>query len=520
MSTNRKLIKSTGIIGSATIASRVMGFIRDVLFARFFGTGMYAQAFVVAFRLPNMLRDMVGEGATNAAIVPILTEYRHLRTQEEYWKASRVILNLLLTVLIVLSIIGVVFSPLLVKVIAPGFIGDPEKFKITVFLTRMLFPYILLLGMVAYSKGVLNSLDYFTTPAFAPVVLNATMIFALLVLCPIIGIKGLILGVLAGGIFEILIQIRPLRKKGFRLKKTFEFKHPVAKRIGELLLPRALGTAVYQLSVLVDTVLASLAWIVGSGGVAGLYYANRLIHLPLAVFGISLATAALPKMTKEAASKDMESLKNTISFSLRAVFTVMIPATAGLMIMGRYIVKILFERGEFTSYSTGITVNALFFYAIGLFAYAGIKILVSTYYSMGDTRTPVKTAVVSLLVNIILNLLLMKPLKIGGLALATSIAACTNFVLLYRQLAIRIGDIGTARIIGSFLRVCGATCIMGMVTYWGSRMFLSCAGLEGLNGFVKIFIVILSSGVVYLTAGYVIKVEGVRRLWGMVFNSR
>jgi len=261
--TNQKLIKSTGIIGSATIVSRVLGFIRDVLFARLFGTDIFAQAFVVAFRLPNMLRDMVGEGATDAAIVPILTEYRHTRTPEEYWEVARIILNLLLAVLVILSIAGAVFAPALVRLIAPGFLRSPEKFATTVLLTRVIFPYILLLGMVAYSKGVLNSFHYFTTPAFAPVVLNTTMILALLALCPVIGIKGLVIGVMLGGILEVLMQVRPLRARGFRFEKGFRLMHPVVKRIGRLLLPRALGTAVYQLSVLIDTVLASLAWIVG-----------------------------------------------------------------------------------------------------------------------------------------------------------------------------------------------------------------------------------------------------------------
>jgi len=518
MTTKRKLIKSTGIIGSATVVSRVLGFARDILFARLFGTNIYAQAFVVAFRLPNMLRDMVGEGATDAAIVPILTEYSHTRTREEYWEVARVILNLMLTVLVTLSVAGVVFAPALVRVIAPGFLRDPEKFRTTVMLTRMVFPYILFLGMVAYSKGVLNSFHYFTTPAFAPVVLNTTMIIALLVLCPVIGIKGLILGVILGGIFEMLIQLPPLRAKGFRFGRSFTLAHPIAKRIGRLLLPRALGTAVYQLSVLIDTVLASLAWIVGSGGVAALYYSNRLVQLPLAVFGISLATAALPKMTKEVSANDMEALKDTISFSLRTVFAVMIPAAVGLAVLARPIVRILFQRGAFTEYSTAITASALLFYSFGLFAYAGIKILVSTFYSMGDTRTPVKTAAVSLVVNLVLNLILMFPLKIGGLALATSIAAMTNLVLLYVILKRKIGDPGTAGIVSSLGRICAAALLMGVFTYFSSAALLSKDGLSGPVVFAGLGGIILVSAGLYLAAAWATGVEGARRLLGYVLN--
>jgi len=498
----------------------VLGFVRDILFARLFGTNIFAQAFVVAFRIPNVLRDMVGEGATDAAIVPILTEYRHARTPEEYWEVARIILNLMLTVLVVLSVAGVVFAPLLVKVIAPGFIRTPEKFAMTVFLTRMIFPYILFLGMVAYSKGVLNSFHYFTTPAFAPVVLNITMILTLVVLCPVIGVKGLVIGVMAGGIFEMLIQVPPLRAKGFRFGRGFHLVHPIAKRIGKLLLPRALGTAVYQLSVLIDTVLASLAWIVGAGGVAALYYSNRLVQLPLAVFGISIATAALPKMSKEAASNDMARFKDTVSFSLRTVFTVMIPAAVGLMILAKPIVRILFQRGEFAAYSTAITSSALFFYTFGLFAYAGIKILVNTYYSMGDTRTPVKTAAVSLVSNLVLNLILMWPLKIGGLALATSIAAMTNFTILYVILMKRIGDIGTARILSSLARICAAAGVMGLFTFVTARIFLQTSGLSSLAVFGRLVVTVFASGIVYLVSAFLARVEGVRRMWALVLAHR
>ncbi len=505
----KNLIKSTSIIGGATVASRVLGFVRDVLFAKFFGTNMFAQAFVVAFRLPNMLRDMVGEGATNAAIVPVLTEYKHIKSDEEYWDAARAILNLMITALIVITAIGVLFAPLLIRLIAPGFLQDPKKYQMTVTLTRMMFPYILLLGLVAYAKGVLNSLNYFTTPAFSPVILNITLIFSLFVLCPVLGIKGLVSGVILGGIGEILIQIKPLKARGFTIKGVFNLVHPVIKRVGKLLLPRALGSAVYQLSIFVDTILASLAWVVGAGGVAGLYYANRIVHLPLAVFGISLATAVLPKMSKEIAVNNKEEFKKTISFSLRTVFTVMIPAIAGLLVLSRSIITILFQRGAFTEYSTGITTKALFFYSFGLFAYAGIKILVSAYYSMGDTKTPVKTAAFSLLINIVLNLILMWPLKIGGLALATSIAAITNFIILYVLLIRKIGDIETKRTVLSFLKITMAAIVMGICTYFLKEYLLKDA--EGVSAAIRLVLTILSSLGVYLLFGWIMGVEGIRK---------
>ncbi|MBU0683394.1 MAG: murein biosynthesis integral membrane protein MurJ, partial [Candidatus Omnitrophica bacterium] len=315
-----------------------------------------------------------------------------------------------------------------------------------------------------------------------------------------------------GGALEVALQIVPLKKRGFSFGKGFCLVHPVAKRIGVLLLPRMVGTAVYQLSVLIDTVLASLAWIVGSGGVAALYYSNRLVQLPLAVFGISLATAALPKMSKEVAVKDMEKLKKTVSFALKTVFTVMVPAAIGLVILARPIIRILFQRGEFTEYSTMITSDALFFYSFGLFAYAGIKILVNTYYSMGDTRTPVKTAAVSLLINLGLNLALMYPLKIGGLALATSIAATANFVILYVILTKRIGSINGAGILKTFIKICVAGLIMAVIIFVLREMCLQITGLSSCKMFLRLIMIVFAGSVVYITAAYVIGVEGVRKM--------
>lgn len=515
--TNRKLIRSTGTIGFAISASRVLGFLRDILFARWFGTNKFAQAFVVAYRLPNMLRDMVGEGATDAALVPVLSEYHHTKSREEYWAAARVIFNVLILILSVLTVLGVLLAPVIIRIIAPGFLEDPETFSMAVDLTRILFPYIFFLGLVAYSKGVLNSFHYFLAPALSTVVLNICMILSLIFLRPFLGIRGVAFGVLIGGFLQVLMQIRPMYKRGFSLRGEFRLTHPVAKRIGKLLIPRAIGTTVYQLSLLVDTVLASLAWIVGAGGVAALYYSNRLIQLPLAVFGISLATAALPKMSREVALNDMEQFKRTISFSLQTVFSIMVPSAIGLMLLSRPIIQVLFQRGEFTAYSTSITVNALFFYAIGLLAYAGIKILVSAFYSMGDTRTPVRTAARALIVNVVLNLILMWPLKIGGLALATSIAATTNMVVLYVILDKRVGGIGTREILKALGRTLSASLVMGIVTFAGMAVLLGGGDAEKFLVAMKLVGLIMLSAVVYIAAAYAIGDKGIRKFTKEVY---
>jgi putative peptidoglycan lipid II flippase len=478
----KHIIKSAGIIGFATIISRILGFVRDIIIAKFFGTAKYAEAFVVAFKIPNMLRDLIGEGATNAAFVPVLSEYV-VKKKEEFWELANVILNLLLITLSAITIIGVFASPLIVRLIAPGFLDDPEKFAITVRLTRLMFPYILLIGLTAYTMGILNSLKHFSMPAFGPCLLNISII-----ICAMIwgeSVLGLASGVLIGGVFQLGVQIPVLYKKGFKFSFTRKLNHPAANKIGILLLPRILGSCVYQVNLFINTILASLSGIVGSGGVAALYYANRIFQFPLAIFGIAVAQAVLPTMSREALEANPDKLKNTLSFSLRIINFIIVPASIGLIVLANPITRVLFERGKFDHYSTFITANALVFYSIGLFSYSGIKILVSCFYSMKDTLTPVKIAGLSLLLNIILNLALMFPLKIGGLALSASISGIFNFGALFYMLRKKIGNLDGRRIANSFLKVTMASLTMALVIY-------ICAFKMNINLFIVIFIAIVS----------------------------
>lgn len=479
----KHIIKSAGIIGFATVVSRVLGFLRDILIARFFGTSRYAQAFVVAFRIPNMLRDLIGEGATNAAFVPVLSEYSQTKTKEEFWHLANVLLNVMLIVLTGVTLAGVAFAPLLVRLIAPGFLADPEKFRTTVYLTRFIFPYVLLVGLLAYSMGILNSLKHFSAPAFAPAILNMSII-----LCALFrqgSVSALAAGVLIGGVIQLIIQLPVLHAKGFRFNFVSGLYHSAVKKIGILMVPRILGSCVYQISIFVNTMLASLSSIVGEGGVAALYYANRIFQFPLAIFGIAIVQAALPDMSREALESGRERLKETLSFSLRAVNFIMIPASLGLMVLAGPITRTLFERGLFDRYSTFITAQALIFYSIGLFSYAGIKVLVSCFYSMKDTVTPVKIAAVSLVLNIALNLLLIFPLRLNGLALATSVSGVFNFFMLMRTLRIKIGSFSGQKILNSFLRVLMASLSMALLIYLLTFK-------AGLNLFVVIFIGMVS----------------------------
>src|SRR4030042_1484027 len=339
MSTNKSIAKSATIIGFATLCSRILGFIRDIVIARLFGIYVYAQAFVIAFRIPNLLRDVVGEGASNAALVPVFSEYNTKHSKDEFWELANVVLNLLLVILMAITILGIVLSPIIVRIVAPGFISDPYKLETTIRLNRIIFPYILLIGLAAYAMGILNSLKHFAVPAFAPCLLNISIIVFALVFGE--EIKGLALGVLVGGVLQLAIQIPVLYRKGFRLKlfRRFTpleisskqrgiakfltgFKHPAAKTIGLLMLPRLFSSAIYQLNNIVDSIFGSLAFIVGEGGVAALYFAYRLIQFPVGIFSNALSQAILPTFSTQALEDNKDNLRRTLSFGLRLEFFV------------------------------------------------------------------------------------------------------------------------------------------------------------------------------------------------------
>jgi putative peptidoglycan lipid II flippase len=429
----------------------------------------------------------------------------------DFLKLAQVILNVMFFVLLILTLIGMIAAPAIVKLIAPGFTIDKEKFEITVSLTRALFPFLLLVGLWAYAMGVLNSLGKFSASAFGPCFLNLSIILCAKWFGE--NVFGLASGVIAGGILQIFIQLPSLYASGWRARITPEFSHPKAKRIGVLLVPRALGACVYQIDVFVSTILASLSWIVGEGAVPALYYANRIWQLPLAIFGIALAQAALPTMSRHVALNDHAKLKETICFSLKILAFILIPSSIGLMMLSSPIIKVLLQRGAFTAYSTGITSDALFFYAIGLVSCAGVKVLVSAFYSMHDTMTPVKTALAALFINIALSLTLMFPMKLAGLALATSVSSIFNFVVLYMLLEKRLGGIGTGSILDSAGRIVLAAIAMGAAL----RLILPV--MPG-NDLIRLFASICCAATVFFVACFAFNVKELKGLVEWISKKR
>lgn len=439
--THRSMMKSTTILSCGTLSSRVLGFFRDIILAKLLGTGFRADAFFVALKIPNLFRDLVGEGAVNAAVVPVFAEYLEEKNKIALWRFFSVIVTLALMVLSAIVIVGFFLAPYIVRLLAPGFISDPSKLALTIHLTKIMFPYLIFIGLTAYSMGILYTFRSFMVPAFSPCLLNISIIASAFVASRMMAepVFGLAIGVLIGGVLQLVVQIPPLRKTGLRFRRLRTLRHPGAFRIGKLLVPRIFGSGVYQLTVLLDTFCASLSGIVGAGGISAIYYANRIVQFPMGVFSVAVATAMLPTLSGMAQKKDMAAVKKTIVFSLENIFFIMCPTTVVLLLLSTPIVRVLFQRGEFGVYSTKITSSALLFYAIGLFSFGGIKILVTAFYALQDTKTPVKVAAFCLLLNAGLNFTLMFPLKIGGIALASAIAGTVDFLILFYLIRKRLG---------------------------------------------------------------------------------
>jgi len=472
VSENRRVAKAAGVVGAATLLSRIFGFARDVVIAYFFGAGLSSDAFFVAFRIPNLLRRLFAEGSLSIAFIPVFSEYLAKRGSEEAFKMARSAMRLLSVMLVLVAMAGILLSPIIIRVIAPGFIDSPEKFSLTILLTRIMFPYIFFIGLVALAMGILNVLDHFAAPALAPVFLNFAMICTVFILSPHLEnpVVGLAIGVIAGGILQLSLQIPFLIKKKFYFWKKTTFFHPGLKKIGLLMLPAIFGAAVYQINILIGTLLASL---LPEGSVSYLYYADRLVQFPLGIFAIATATAVLPSLSRQAAANDMKDFKKTFTFAMKLVLFITIPSMIGLIVLREPIVALLFKRGAFRPEAVRLTAFALLCYSTGLWAFSAVRIVVSTFYALQDTKTPAKMAVYSIIANLVLGIILMGPLAHGGLALATALSSMLNLGLLLVILKRKLGSLSWRSISVSTCKTTLSSIIMGAIVWYVSIHLIS-----------------------------------------------
>jgi putative peptidoglycan lipid II flippase len=447
-----QVVRALGGIASATLLSRLLGFVRDMIVARAFGAGPVTDAFFVAFRIPNILRRLLAEGALSTAMIPVFTEYASTRERPDLHRMLRAVLGLALLALTVTTVVGILGAPYLVRVIAPGFASDPSQAALAAVLTRVMFPYLLLVGLAAMATGVLNSQERFFAGAIGPAVLNVGMIGAVVLLARHLEppILSLAIGVLVGGIGQLLVQIPGLWACGLLVAPSSDLRHPAIARITRLLLPAVFGLAAVQVMVFVNTLLASLLPLRGS--ISYLYYADRVMEFPLGVFGIALASASLPVMSRQAAARDHRALAGTLTFALRLALYVSVPATLGLVMLRTPIVRVLFERGRFGPTETAATADALAWYAIGLAAFAGSRIAAQAFYALGEARTAVKWGIVSIVANVAAAAAMMGPLGHAGLAGASSIGAYVNLLALLVVARRRLGRLGGRTLVSTACR--------------------------------------------------------------------
>jgi putative peptidoglycan lipid II flippase len=455
--TEGQVVGALRAIGVATLASRILGFVRDMVVALVFGAGPVTDAFFVAYRIPNMLRRLLGEGAFSTAVIPVFTDYLVNQPRPACLRMLRAVLTATLVVLFVTVAAGMAFSPGVVRLIAPGFSADPGQFALTVRLTRLLFPYLLLVGVAALGMGLLNSQGRFFAAALGPAIFNVGMILGVVLLHGHLDppILSLAVGVLAGGLGQVLVQLPGLRRVGLLVPPSREVSHPALPRIARLLLPSVFGLAAVQVTVFINTLLASL---LPAGSISFLYYADRVMEFPLGIFGIALASASLPAMSRQAATGDLRGVARTLHFALGLGFFIAVPATAGLVMLRLPITRVLFERGQFGSAETAGTAQALLWYALGLAFFSAARITAQAFYATGQPSPAVASGMLSVGVNVVAALALMQPLGHAGLAAASSIGALVNLASLLWLARRRFGALG-GRALGVSLARTGVACV-------------------------------------------------------------
>lgn len=426
------LLASTAVVGVMTMLSRVLGLIRDMVFAHLLGVSAGTDAFFVAFRIPNFLRRLFAEGAFNQAFVPVLSEYKTRGPLAATRELIDKVAGTLGWILFWVAIIGVAAAPWLITVFAPGFGDDSAKRELAIEMLRITFPYIFFISLTAFAGSILNTWNRFAVPAFTPVLLNVSLIGAALFLAPLFSdtrmAVGLAWGVMIAGIVQLLFQLPFLWRLGLLPRPKFFWNDPGVQKILKLMLPALFGVSVSQINLLLDTVLASL---LVTGSVTWLYYSDRLTELPLGVFGIAIATVILPSLSKKHAAQSGEAFSNTIDWALKLVLLIGWPAAIAIATISQPLLSTLFQYGEFSAHDVMMASQSLMAYSVGLLAFMFIKILAPGFYARQNTSTPVKIGVVTLVVNMVLMLAFIYPLKHAGLALATSLAAWVNAGLLY-----------------------------------------------------------------------------------------
>ncbi|RPI27344.1 MAG: murein biosynthesis integral membrane protein MurJ [Acidobacteria bacterium] len=510
--------RAAGTVSFAVLISRILGLVREQVLAHYFGANMYSDAWRVAFRIPNLLRDLFAEGALSSAFVPTFTEYLRKRGKTDAWLLANLIVNGLMVLLGLFALTLLLFPNLFVFLMAEGFRDTPGKFEITTQLLRILAPFLMFVAMASVAMGMLNTLNHFFLPALAPALFNLAIIIAGIFLVPafdrfgVLPIYAMAIGALAGGILQFAVQLPVLWRHGYRYRLKLSFQHEGVRRIAKLIAPAVVGISAVELNVLINTQLASQ--IGYTGPLSWLEFAFRIIYLPIGLFGVAVGVVNLREVSAYAVDSKWEELKETVANSLKLTCLVALPSTVGLIVLARPIVRLLFEHGKFTPADTQWTAYALICYSIGLTAYSLVKIFVPTFYALNDTRTPVRVSVTAVAVNIAVNLTLMALLpleyKYLGLAFGTSVSVILNSLLLARGFRRRLGSFDRYAVRAAFLKTVTASVLMGACVYSLHAVLEPRLG-KALIGELAAVGVSMSAGVVvYFGLAHLLHVEEVR----------
>lgn len=544
-SEQRSVARSAGIVSIAVMFSRVLGLVRETIFARFFGAGYLYDAFVVAFKIPNILRDLFAEGALSAAFVKVFTDYQIKKTELEAWQLASLVFNVLAVVMSIITVIGILLAPWTVPLLARGF--PPEKAALAVTLTQIMFPFILLVALAALAMGVLNTKGRFGIPASASTAFNIFSIttglfFAYWLsgggwerspdkdLVPSLAaqwaIIGMAIGTLAGGAAQLLIQLPSMLGVGFRFSPNLSFTDPGVRRVMRLMGPALIGTSAVQIKVLVDVFVVSTI----DGGQSWLSYSFRLMQFPIGVFGVAIGTAAIPTLSRLASENNIVRFRETLSDAIKLVFLLTIPAACGLIVLGEPIVALIYQGGAFRAFDTNMVAWSLAAYSIGLAGYAAIKVLSPSFYAMDDARTPMFISIATIAVHAPVSFGMMyllsgigvsaeRPNGYGhvGVALATSAVALVNFTALTYFMRKKIGRLNGRDILGAFVRVAIASAVMTLVCYLSYRAVAAFFNVENIGvRMLEAFIPIGLGGLAFFIMAKLLRIGEVEQVVSML----
>jgi putative peptidoglycan lipid II flippase len=505
-----QIARSAGSVSVAIFASRILGLIREQVLAGLFGAGYFIDAYVVAFRIPNLLRDLFAEGALSSAFVTVFTDYDQKKGPKETWKLANNVLTTLFVIVGTLTLLGIFFAGDIITLMAPDFSRIPGKIALTRDMTVIMFPFFILVSLAAAVMGMLNTKGYFFIPAMSSAFFNLGSIVSGVILAfvfPRFGqpaIVGMAVGTLIGGFLQLAIQLPSLYKVGFHLMPVFSFRDEGLRRVVKLMIPAIIGLSATQINIFINTYFAASC---EQGSVSWLNYAFRLMQFPIGVFGVAISIATLPVISRHASNKDLNQLKGAYLSSLVMAFALTIPASCGLVILAKPIIKLIFEHGRFTGYDTLRTAEALSFYAIGLFAYASVKIAVPVFYVLNDTKYPVIASFMAVVVNILVVTLTIGHFQHKAIAFSTSITMIMNFIFLSLILYRKVEGYALGYLFKSLAKVLMASAAMGLIVYYVHGWLESIWGHGLRPELFSLSITIAFAGFTYLFLLYALRLK-------------